>query len=126
MQLTLNNQSVSVNISDIISAAEHFNIDRKLKAEDYSKCPTYGVSQSQEISALFGATRSPMSLYGDGLDDLASSAFPFTIVSQSNNGAGLATSVLDFISTEPIFLSPLFWGSFAHDDSGFYGLRTFD
>ncbi len=125
MQLTLNNQSVSVNISDIMSAVEHFNIDRKLKAIDYSKCPTYSCSQSQEFYDLFGATRSPMSLYGDGLDDLASASFPFTIVSQTNV-AGLATSTIDFISTEPIFLSPLFWGAFCHDDSAFYGLRTFD
>jgi len=126
IQCTLNNQSVSCNVSDYISATEHFNIDRKLKSSDYSKCATYSCSQSQQFSDLFGATRSPMSLYGDGLDDLAPAAFPFTIVSQTNNGAGLATSVLDFISTEPIFLSPLFWGSFSHDDSGFYGLRTFD
>jgi hypothetical protein len=130
MQLTLNNQSVSVNISDIISATEHFNIDRKLKALDYSKCPTYGCCQSQQFSDLYGANRSPLNIYSSGMDDLAPAAFPFTIVSQTNNNAGAgvstATSVLDFISCEPIFLSPLFWGCFAHDDSGFFGLRTFD
>lgn len=130
MQLSLNNQSVSVNISDVISATEHFNIDRRLKATDYSKCPTYGACQSQVLSDLFGATRSPMSLYGDGQDDLASAAFPFTVVSQTNNdlGVGISTavSVLDFVSTEPLFLSPLYWGAFEHNESGFYGLRTFD
>jgi Sputnik virophage major capsid protein 1st domain/Major capsid protein V20 C-terminal domain len=130
VQLTINNQSMSVNISDMLSAMEHFNIDRKLKAVDYSKCPTYGACQSQAFSDLFGATRSPMSLYGDGIDDVAPQSFPFTVVSQSNNGAGVgastATAVIDFVSTEPLFLSPLFWGCFDNDDSAFMGVRTFD
>ena len=130
VQMTINNQSMSINISDLLSAMEHFNIDRKLKAVDYSKCPTYGACQSQQFSDLFGANRSPMSLYGDGLDDLAPAAFPFTIVSQVNDGAGpgisTATSVIDFISTEPLFLSPLFWGPFDDDQSAFMGVRTFD
>jgi len=125
MQLTLNNQSVSVNISDIISATEHFNIDRRLKAIDYSKTATYGCCQSQEFYDLYGGARSPFSLYQDQPDDLAPAAFPWTIVSQTNVG-GTATSIIDFVSCEPVFLSPLFFGCFEHDDSGFYGLRTFD
>ena len=125
VQMTLNNQSMSINISDILSAVEHFNIDRKLKANDYSKCPTYGACQSQQFSDLFGSVRSPMAAYADGEDDLASHQFPFTIVSQTNV-AGTATSVIDFVTCEPLFLSPLFWGGFDHDDSGFMGLRTFD
>lgn len=126
VQMTINNQSMSINISDMLSAMEHFNIDRKLKAVDYSKCPTYGACQSQVFSDLFLATRSPMSLYADGQDDLAPQAFPFTIVSQSNDGAGNCTSVLDFVSCEPLFLSPLFWGAFDDDQAAFLGVRTFD
>jgi len=125
VQMTLNNQSMSINISDTLSAMEHFNIDRKLKAVDYSKCPTYSASQSQQFSDLFGANRSPMSLYGDGQDDLAPQSFPFTIVSQTNVG-GVATSVIDFVTCEPLFLSPLYWGGFDSDASAFWGLRTFD
>lgn len=130
IQMTLNNQSMSINIADSLSALEHFNIDRKLRAIDYSKCPTYGTGQSQEFADLFAATRSPMSLYGDGLDDLAPAAFPFTVVSQTNDNAGVgvstAVSVVDFVTTEPLFLSPLYWGGFDDDASAFYGLKTFD
>ena len=131
IQMTINNQSMSVNISDMLSALEHFNIDRKLKAVDYTKCPTYGACQSQDFNELLGATRSPMALYGDGLDDLAPAAFPFTVVSQNNSAVapatvGTATSVIDFVSTEPLFLSPLFWGTFDNDESAFIGVRTFD
>lgn len=130
MQMTINNQSMSINISDTLSAMEHFNIDRKLKATDFSKCPTYGACQSQQFSDLFGANRSPMSLYGDGLDDLAPAAFPFTIVSQTNDNAGVgastAVSVVDFVTTEQLFLSPLYWGPFDTDASAFWGVRTFD
>lgn len=130
VQMTINNQSMSINISDMLSAMEHFNIDRKLKAVDYSKCPTYGACQSQVFSDLFLSSRSPMSLYADGQDDLAPQAFPFTIVSQSNNAAGpgasTATSVIDFVSCEPLFLSPLFWGAFDDDQAAFLGVRTFD
>lgn len=130
VQMTLNNQSMSINIADSISAMEHFNIDRKLRAVDYSKCPTYGACQSQEFSDLFLANRSPMSSYGDGQDDLAPQAFPFTVVSQTNDNAGpgvsTAVSVVDFVTTEPLFLSPLYWGGFDNDVSAFYGLKTFD
>ena len=117
---------MSINISDTLSAMEHFNIDRKLKNVDYSKCPTYGACQSQQFSDLFGANRSPMSLYGDGLDDIAPQAFPFTIVSQTAaDGNGNATSVVDFVTCEPLFLSPLYWGGF-DNDSAFWGVRTFN
>lgn len=130
IQMTLNNQSMSINMSDTLSALEHFNIDRKLKAVDYSKCPTYGACQSQQFSDLFGSTRSPMALYADVPDGVAPSAFPFTIVSQTNDNAGAgastATSVIDFVTTEPLFLSPLYWGGFDCDESAFMGLRTFD
>lgn len=130
VQMTINNQSMSINISDTLSAMEHFNIDRKLKAVDYSKCATYGACQSQQFSDLFGATRSPMSLYADGIDDIAPQPTPFTIVSQTNDAAGpgisTAVSVIDFVTCEPLFLSPLFWGGFDNDASAFYGVRTFD
>ena len=130
MIMTLNNQAVSVNISDVMSAVEHFNIDRRLKASEYSATSTYGCCQSQQFGDLYGAARSPMALYQDGIDDLAPQAFPFTIVSQVNNAAGMGistcTSVLDFVDSTPIFLSPLFWGSFCHDESGFFNLTTFD
>ena len=130
IQMTLNNQSLSINMGDVISAMSHFNIDRKLRAIDYSKCPTYGTHQAQDFTSLFGANRSCMSLYGDGLDGLAPQAFPFTIVSQENDNNGVGTStaktVVDFVSTEPLFLSPLYWGSFDDNDSAFFGLRTFD
>lgn len=130
VQMTINNQSMSINISDMLSAMEHFNIDRKLRAIDYTKCPTYGACQSQAFSDLFGATRSPMALYGDGQDDLAPQAFPFTVVSQTNDGLGpgisTAVSVVDFVTCEPLFLSPLYWGGFDDDQSAFRGVRTFD
>lgn len=130
IQMTLNNQSMSINIADSISAMEHFNIDRKLRAIEYSKCPTYGACQSQKFSDLFGSVRSPMALYGDSPDDLAPQAFPFTVVSQVNDNAGpgvsTCTSVVDFLTCESLMLSPLAWGCFDDDDSAFYGLRTFD
>lgn len=130
INMTINNQSMSINISDTLSAMEHFNIDRKLKAVDYSKCPTYGACQSQAFSDLFGANRSPMALYGTGQDDLAPQAFPFTVVSQTNDAAGpgisTATATIDFVTTEPLFLSPLYWGGFDRDASAFLGVRTFD
>ena len=129
MNVTINNQSVSVNIADMMSALEHFNMGDDLKNIDMSKCPTYGACQSQDFDDLFGSNRSAMSLYSDGMGD-ENNAFPFTIVSQTNNGAGVgastATTVVDFVSTEPLFLSPLSWGPEKDNRAALRGVRSMD
>lgn len=120
LQVSINNQAVSIQMADIIQALMHFNTDAKLQELDYSMTPTY-LDQSQAYSQLFGATRSPLANYADGIDKtpMQRGAFPFTIVSNTNTSA-----VVDMVITEPLFLSPFYWGK--HNASGFYNVNTMD
>lgn len=120
LQVSINNQAVSIQMADIIQALMHFNTDAKLQELDYSMTPTY-LDQSQAYSQLFGSTRSPLANYADGIDKapMQRGAFPFTIVSNTNTSA-----IVDMVITEPLFLSPFYWGK--HDASGFYNVNTMD
>ena len=113
IQMTINNHSMVIQIGDIISALENYNTSTVLKNLEYSTTSTYGSGQSQKFSNLPQGSRSELALYTDSICGIAPQSFPFTVVSQ-NPGAGAgpgATAVIDFVSTESVFLSPLYWGS---------------
>lgn len=120
LQVTINNQGVSINMGDIIQGLLHFNTDEDLSCLDYSMTPNL-LDQSQAYSQLFGTNRSPMAFYGDTLDKTMYSraAFPFTVVSNTNT-----TAVVDMLCCEPLFLSPFYWGK--QNESGFYNVTTMD
>lgn len=120
LQCTINNQGVSINMSDIIQSLLHFNTDSGLSLHDYSMTPNL-LDQSQAYSQLFGSNRSPFAWYGDTLDQTMYSraAFPFTVVSNTNT-----TAVVDMLVCEPLFLSPFYWGK--SNESGFYNVTTLD
>jgi len=129
VQMTINNQSMSVNIGDILSALEHFNVSMKLRAIDYSKCASYPASYCQEFSALHGQARSPLLPNNTVADLNVPRGGPFTVVT----GGGTQTAsndspvtVIDFVSCEPLFLSPLYWGESTSNNSAFYGVKTMD
>jgi hypothetical protein len=120
LQLTVNNQSVSINIADMVQALMHFNTPECLSNLDYSMTPTL-LDQSQAYSNLFGTNRNPLGFYGDSHDQVMQgrAGFPFTVVSNTQT-----TAVVDMVVCEPILLSPLYWG---HENaSGFYNVNTMD
>ncbi len=128
IQVTINNQSVSMNMADIIHPLHRFNTDEELDMLDYSLTPSYP-DQSQSYSQLFGSNRNPLSFYGDSVDKsmMGRGGFPFNIVSNPvNGGVGPATltAVVDAVFCEPIFLSPFYWGH--ANESGFYNVNTMD
>lgn len=127
LSVSINNQSVSIQMADIIQAMLHYHNDTQLTEKDYSMTPSQ-LDQSQQYSSLFGSVRSPMASYGDSVDQsvMSRGGFPFTIVSQNTStGSGQnLTSVVDFVVSEPLFLSPLFFGK--GDSMGFYNVNTMD
>jgi major capsid protein len=129
VQVTINNQSVSINSADIIQALLRFNTDLKLKTHDYSMTPSC-LDQSQQYSDLFGGIRNPLGSYVDSNDEgvMGRGGFPFTIVSNPQAPASPPTStltaVIDMVVTEPLFLSPFYWGH--GNASGFYNVNTMD
>jgi hypothetical protein len=120
LQVTINNEGVSIQMADVIQALMHFNTDEKLSELDYSMTPNL-LDQAQQYSSLFGTNRSPMAFYGDTTDKAMSSrtAFPFTVVSNTNT-----TAVVDMLCCEPLFLSPFYWG--CGNESGFFNVSTMD
>jgi hypothetical protein len=129
LSVSINNDSVSINMADVVQALLHYNIDNKLKTRDYSLTPNYP-DQSFNYADLHGSTRSPLAFYADGLDGAPNQrgAFPYTVVSNAtvvaSTGGTTATAVIDMLITEPIFLSPFYWG--CHDSQGFYNVNSMD
>jgi hypothetical protein len=107
LQSSINGQSFSIFISDIIHALSHYNTDIKLHNRDYSMTPTY-YDQSQDYSSLgSGNARNPLGTYSNGIDHSVQQrgAFPFTIVAN-----GTTSAIVDMVIAEPLFMSPYFWG----------------
>ena len=128
VQLTINNQSMSINIGDMLSALEHYNASAQLKSTSYSKCAVYPIAFCQEFNNLAGTVRSPLAPASSSIDQSLVHNAPFTVVSGNSITAANASAatVIDFVSTEALFISPLYWGDCSGNDSGFYGVKTMD
>lgn len=127
IRLTLNNNTVSIAIGDILSALENFNTSPILKNLEYSTTATYGCGQSQKFNNLPEGSRSELSVYINSICGIAPQAFPFTIVSATTPvgpSAGTATAVVDFVSCENLFISPLYWGNADDNVQAFVGIET--
>ncbi len=128
MQATINGQSVSINLADIIQPLLRFNTDEKLKTQDYSFTPTY-MDQSQSYADLVGTNRNPLAGYDDGGDGsvMPRGGFPFVVVSNPVSvGIGQAlTAVVDVFFCEYVYLSPFYWGR-GYTECGFYNMTTMD
>lgn len=129
LEVTINNHSFRVNIGDIISAFEHFNTSRKLKLLEYSKCSTYGTCQSQKFSDMNLGIRSGLSTFEDSISGIAPQNFPFTVYSNFPASAAnsyTATCVIDMVSIESLFLSPLFFGEWEDNFNALRGISYLD
>lgn len=144
VQMTINNQSMSVNIGDILSALEHFNVSDKLRQIDFTKCAVYPCASTQNFSdswrtvaaavAPTGAgvaqytrgAKSELSLWEESRLGSVQTQMPFYVTNNQivASNAVATASTIQFVSTEPLFLSPLFWGDSEYDDSAFYGVNN--
>lgn len=141
--MTINTQSMSVNIGDVISAFEHFNISSKAKAIDKSKCATYPCGMSQNFKdlvpgavstaaatgAVQSGVRSPLSQNDSAPSQGISKGAPFCIVlnpANSNNLIDAGGVIIDFVSTEALWLSPLYFGDACENDAAFFGVTGMD
>ena len=123
---TINNQSVSINIADIIHALMHYNTDNELKNLDYSMTPSYQ-DQSQVYSDLYGTIRSPLFNYGDANDgdQCPRGGFPFKIIQNDvGDGTNIKTAIIDVAFCEPLYLPPFYFG--ASNGCGFFNVNTLD
>jgi hypothetical protein len=125
VDVTLNTKTLTINLGEVLSALENFNTSIILKNLEYSTTSTYGSGQSQAFDNLYQGSRSELSIYINSLSGVAPQSFPFTIVSQTTPvgpGPGTATSVVQYVTTEPLFISPCYWGNADQNDQAFIGI----
>lgn len=119
VSVTINNATVNINMADVIQALLRYNNPECLKEYDYSITPSE-MDESQEYNDLANSIRNVLSGYQDSnYGNTHRGAFPFNVATNTNTSASVT-----FTATEPIFLSPFYYGK--GDHSGFYGVRTMD
>lgn len=126
LSATINNQSVNINIGDVIHALMHYNTDSDLKNGNYSTTPTYQ-DQSQNYGDLFLSSRNPLGAYADTADgaQMGRGGFPFTVIANPiGDGIAPRTAIVDVAFCEPIFLPPFYFGK--TNGCGFYNINTMD
>lgn len=128
LQSTINNQSVSINLQDMIHALQHYNNDVKVKNGPYSLTPNY-CDQSQQYGDLEGAVRNPLAGYDNGIEEdvMQRGAFPYTIVQNPvGDGVNVQTAIIDLFPCEPLFLPPFYFGSNCNNGSGLFNVTSMD
>jgi hypothetical protein len=126
LSATINNQSVNINLADVIHCLSRFNSDVKLKNGDWSTTPNYP-DQTQEYSALEGEVRNPLSGYDNGTDECVQQrgAFKYFVVQNpTGNGVDSVTAIIDLAVTEPLYLPPFCFGD--RESLGLYNVTSMD
>ena len=118
LNVMINNNSVSINMSDTITALLRYHNPNILKEYEYCLSPAM-MDQSQNYIDLANTIRNPLSYYGDSNDGDVEGrgAFPYTVFNNSET-----TAQVQAVLTEPLFLSPLIFGK--GDRSGFIGVQN--
>lgn len=131
LQANINNDSISIPLSDMVHALTRYNIDQKLRAREYSTSCTYP-DQSFNYADLVGTNRNPLAGYGNSISDtsIPRGGFPFTVVSNptvipTTGGTG-TTAIVDMVLNESLLLSPYYWGCACGDVQGFYNVTSMD
>lgn len=120
LQVNFAGKSSSLEIGDMFSALCRYTFDSELKNHEMSITPSY-LDTSSNYEDLIGSIKSPLSGYSDASDDETGGrgGFPeFNVVLNTANQA-----IIDFIFTEPLFISPLAWNKYT---PALYGLQNMD
>ena len=119
----LNNTDVSVNLNDVVQPLLRYHNDiDPLHNYDYSLTPAM-MDQFQQYSLGSGANRNPLEQYGTNVYEFPRGGF--VGISNVVNVAGASSSSCTLTVTEPLFLSPMLFGTHC-EEAGFIGLQTFD
>lgn len=121
LTVNINNTAVSLNMSDILPALLRYNTTAQLKEHDYSMTPSC-LDQFQEYIDGVGSIRNSLGDYGDSNDESVMGRGGFAQYNVLTNTPGQA--VIDCLFTEPIFLSPFYFGH--GNATAFIGVQTMD
>jgi hypothetical protein len=119
--LQMNNGSTTINSYNIIPALLHYHTPGHVRSTVYSTTPSM-LDKSQNLADMVDTVNNPLSHYGDNSYEVPRGSFPMTVTNSSSTGTA-ATITTDI--TEPIFMSPLVFGSNCNQ-KGLIGVQTFN
>lgn len=135
LQITINGDSVSQNMSDIIHPLTGYHESDEARLGVYSMSGVMR-DQSANYSDLVGFERNPLGVWGNstqGGTEPRGSLPTVSIVAGTNVAVvpavapgTAATAIVDMVLTEPIFLSPFYFGKQDGDKQGFYNVTNMD
>lgn len=127
IQVVLNNNTVTTNISDYSDALLHYNNELRTRCFEFSGTPTMlDTMQDYAQFTELGSARNVLAKYGENSAENARGGFSQVsfVSSVQDVGSGIITEIWDVCVQEPLFISPLLFGD--RDDMGLYGIQTFD
>lgn len=126
MAVSLNNTSVSINMSDVIHALTRYNTGEKIRDREYSTTPCM-LDQYQNYADGATSNRNPLGTYGDMYPEMGRGGFPYTAITNPVGlgiGGGAVTAIIEADLTEYLYLSPFVFGH--GDKAGFIGIQNMD
>lgn len=118
LTVTINNTSVSINMSDVINPLLKYHTPECLRDSEYSLTPTMN-DQYQNYQDGVNTSRNPLAAYGDNTHEMARGSVVYSQFVNTNTSATVSA-----ILTEPIFLSPFVFGK--GQQPGFIGVQNLD
>lgn len=120
LTVNINNTASSINMADTIGALLRYHNNEDLQEIEYSLTPSL-MDQSQNYADLVNSIRNPLGQYGDSNygSVMGRGGFPYTSFTNT-----ATTAQVSAVLTEPLFLSPLFFGH--GNEAGFIGVQNMD
>lgn len=133
VNMSINNCTVTQTMGEIIHALLRYNNSDDLSEMDYSETASY-LDNSQNYNDLFMANRSCLGTAGNACDGSVVPRGGYCQYKVIFNEPNPVTdpvnttwfAVVDMVCTEQIFLSPLYFGSFEQNHSGFLNVTSND
>jgi hypothetical protein len=124
LRITINNNSVSTELSDYFHALVRYNTGRDMRQYDYS-CTPHQLDAFQHYDDAAGSALSPFASYGDNTYEDSRACFTGLTLISDNTVGNVRTIVQDLEVTELLYLNPLLFDKHSNQ-KGFIGVQTFD
>ena len=125
MSATINNNTVSTNIQDVLPALLRCNDSRELAA--YNGMTPTMFDTYQKYSDATNTSNNPLGSWSNTNDNDMIPRGAFNVVVAGNSigdGATVKNVTIDFTVTEPLLLSPFIWANPQTNNQAFYGVQN--
>lgn len=124
LRITINNNSVSTELSDYFHALVHYNTGHDIKHRDYS-CTPHMLDRAQTYAQLQGTVRNPLGAFYDNPYEETRRGFSSVSYEFTAGAADQGSMKITYAITELLYLNPLLFDRNSNQ-KGFIGIQTFD